>query len=230
MTREAVNPRASKYRLRPLALLAALACSACTASASPKYEFLVRVESDKDVPLAGAQLSRHGQALGTSDKKGVIALSIAGLAGETVELETTCPPGHRAPDQPLAVTLRSLAEEGRRPEYRVSCAPLVRSLVVAIRAENGPNLPVKYLGKEIARTDQAGAAHALLRVSPGETVTLTLDTSGEAGARLSPKNPELKLTAQERDDVVLFDQTFTREVESKPRARRAAKGTGPIKL
>ena len=54
----------------------------------------------------------------------------------------------RAPDAPLAITLRTRAEEGRRPEVRVRCAPLVRSVVGAVRAENGPNLPVKYLGKE----------------------------------------------------------------------------------
>jgi hypothetical protein len=212
-----------------LAAFCALGLAGCKASASPKYEFLVRVESDPNVPLAGAQLARHGQPLGTSDKKGLIALSIAGVPGETVELDTTCPKGHRAPERPLAITLRALAEEGKRPEYRVSCAPLVRTLVVAVRAENGPHLPVKYLGKEIARTDDAGAAHALLHVSPGDTLTITLDTSGAEAEHLLPKNPELRLTAQERDDVVLFDQTFTREHERKPKTKHTV-SKGPIKM
>ena len=227
-----MKPRTHRKIGRLLALLFACGLTStlgCRASASPEYEFMVRVESDPGVPLAGAQLSRNGHALGKSDKRGTIALSMAGVPGETVELEARCPPGHRTPDAPLVLTLRSLAEEGRRPEYHVTCAPLVRTLVVAVRAEDGPNLPVRYLGKEIARTDAAGAAHALLRVTPGDSLTLALDTSGEEHAALLPKNPELKLTAQERDDVVLFDQTFTRAREKKSKVRRPA-AKGPVKF
>jgi hypothetical protein len=106
------------------------------------------------------------------------------------------------------VLLRPIAERGKRPEYHVLCPPLTRNLVLAVRASNGPNLPVRYLGKEIARTDSAGAAHALLKVSPGDTLTLTLDTSENAA--LMPQQPELKVTVPERDDIVVFDQTFTR--------------------
>jgi hypothetical protein len=223
-----VNERAHLLN-RSMVVLALLGVASCTAAASPQYELFVRVESDPGVPLAGAQVSRHGVPLGTSDKKGVIALSVAGTPGEEVELETTCPAGHAPPNTPLSITLRTLAEEGRRPEYHVSCAPLVRSLVVSVRAQNGPRLPVKYLGKEIARTDNAGAAHALLKVRPGETVTISLDTSAPERSGLMPQNPELKLTAPARDDVVLFDQAFT-EAKKAKREKRVKRGPVPIKL
>jgi hypothetical protein len=204
--------------------------AACTAAAAPPYELTVRVESDPGRPLAGARLMRAGKLLGTTDDKGTVQVAVAGSAGETLELEAACPAGHRSPDKPLSVVLKPLMENGRRPEYRVSCAPLVRSLVVSVRAQNGAGLPVKYLGKEIARTDANGAAHALLKVSPGETVTVVLDTSAPEHAGLMPQNPELKLTVPERDDVVLFDQTFTLAKSEEKKRHRAARGNRPQKL
>jgi hypothetical protein len=203
---------------------------ACTAAAAPPYELTVRVESDPGRPVAGARLMRAGKVLGTSDAQGTVQVAITGSAGETIELEAACPSGHRAPDRPLSVVLKPIVENGRRPEYRVSCAPLVRSLVVAVRAQNGAGLPVKYLGKEVARTDQNGAAHARLQVTPGETVTVTLDTSAPEHAGLMPQNPELKLTVPARDDVVLFDQTFTLAKPAAEKHRRSGSRNRPQKL
>jgi hypothetical protein len=203
----------------------ACALAACTPAQGPRYDIVVRVESDPGRPLAGTKLMRGGALVGTSDARGAIPLQLAGAAGETVELEAACPAGHRSPDKALRVVLRPLVDRARKPEYHVACPPLLRSLVVSVRAQNGPGLPVKHLGREIARTDAAGAAHALLKVMPEETVTVTLDTSAPEHASLMPQNPELKLTMPARDDVVLFDQTFTRpKVVQKPKRERAPKG------
>jgi hypothetical protein len=206
---------------------ASLACAlaACTPAQGPRYDIVVRVESDPGRPLAGTKLMRGGALVGTSDARGVIPLQLAGAPGETVELEAACPGGHRSPDKALRVVLRPLVDRGRKPEYHVACPPLLRSLVVSVRAQNGAGLPVKYLGREIARTDAAGAAHALLKVTPEETVTVTLDTSAPEHAALMPQNPELKLTMPARDEVVLFDQTFTRPKSAqKPKRERPRKG------
>ena len=54
----------------------------------------------------------------------------------------------------------------------------MRRVVVAVRAENGPNLPVTYLGRAVGRTDASGAAHVLLAMHPGDQFSLGLDTSG----------------------------------------------------
>ena len=102
----------------------------------------------------------------------------------------------------------------------------MRSLVVAVRAKNGPNLPVKYLGRELARTDAEGVAHALLKVAPSEQVTLVLDTSDPAHERLRPKNPEYTLVMRARDEVAVFDQTFT--LQPLPRAKAKALQPTPI--
>jgi hypothetical protein len=91
--------------------------------------------------------------------------------------------------------------------------------VVAVRAVRGPDLPLYYLGREIARTDRHGAAHALLMAAPGDTLSLTLDTSAPQHAQLMPQRPELRLTMPEHDDLVVFDQAFTLP-KPKPRPRK----------
>jgi hypothetical protein len=209
------------------ALAGLLLSAGCAVAKAPNFEVAVRVESDPGQPLAGATLTRDGQALAQTDARGVAELRLTGAPGERVQLQVRCPDGHRAPDKPLAIALKPLAEHGRRPEYRAACPPLLRSVVVAVRAQNGPNLPVKYLGKEIARTDAAGACHALLKVAPGETVTLTLDTSDHT--KLMPRSPELRLTVPERDELVVFDQTFTRELEKRGRQHKKQQ-LGPTRI
>lgn len=218
----------SKTRLRKfVAAAACLVSSACARVEPPPHQVLVRVESEPGQPLAGATLSRGVDVLGKSASSGEIALGLRGDAGEVVELLATCPSGFRTPEKPLAIALRPLAQSARKPEYKVSCPPLMRSLVIAVRAPNANNVPLRYLGKEIARTDGSGTAHALLNVSPGEMITVTLDTTGEEHAALMPQQPELKLSMPEHDEVALFDQAFTR-VESARKKHVARRG--PTKL
>jgi hypothetical protein len=207
---------------------AALFVSACAGKPPVSFDVQIKVESDPGRPLAGVRLLRDGRSLAQTDERGSALLQLSGAPGEVVALSLSCPSGFRSPDAPLAVVLRPLLER-RVPQYRASCAPLLRSLVVAVRAQNGPDLPLKYLGKEIARTDLTGAGHALLSLPPGETATLTLDTSGPGHERLLPRSPELKLTVPERDELVVFDQTFTREVEKTVRAKKA-KHLGPTRI
>ncbi len=205
-----------------------LAVSACGPTEQAPHQVLVRVESEPGQPLAGAVISRAGRELGASQADGIVALGLTGVPGEVVELSTACPSGYRAPEKPLSVALRQLADRTRKPEYKVLCAPLLRSLVIAVRAPNAVNVPLRYLGKELARTDESGAAHALLSVSPGEIVTVTLDTSGEEHAALMPQHPELKLSMPEHDEVAVFDQAFTRTEPA--RKKRTTARRGPTRL
>jgi hypothetical protein len=211
---------------RALALVALTA--ACSEAPPPRFEVALRVESDPGQPLAGARISSAGAVLGSSDERGALSLALAGTPGQVVNLTVTCPEGHRAPPEPLTVALRQLAQDGRRPEFRVRCQPLMRRLVVAVRTHNGADLPLRYLGREIARTDAAGAAHALLRVSPGETVTVSLDTREGDRALLLPANPQRTLTMPARDEIVLFDQAFSSP--KKHRRRKVQLPSGPIRI
>ena len=83
-----------------------------------------------------------------------------------------------------------------------------------MRAENGPNLPVVYLGKEVARTDAAGAAHVLLSLKPGDQFEISLNTSERGSERLRPQNPAVAFVVKGRDDIMTFDQHFA--IEKKP--------------
>ena len=213
---------------------AALGCAACLAAACAarqpsRVAIIVHVERDPGQPLAAAKISRDDGVLGTTDARGTAALQLTGLPGERVALQVSCPDGFRSPDEPLSVVLRPLLDAQRKAEYRVACPPLLRSVVIAVRAQNGANVPLKYLGKEIARTDASGACHALLKRAPGETVTVTLDTSAAEHTKLIPHSPALKLTVPARDDLVVFDQTFTREREAPVRAKKK-RVLGPTRI
>jgi hypothetical protein len=100
---------------------------------------------------------------------------------------------------------------------------MLRSVVVAVKSENGPNLPVMYLNRPVARTDAAGAAHFLLQMAPGAQFVVTLDTS--ENAKLKPANPSKPFTVGQNDDIFVFEQKFetekTRVVVARPTIPRA---------
>jgi hypothetical protein len=209
--------------------LAAGLLAACGRKESATYQVRVRVESDPGKPLPGASVAIQGTVQGVSNGEGVVALRLAGASGEVVVVDTTCPSAYRPPKAALSIVLRHTTED-RQPEFRVSCPPIKRSLVLAVRAQNGANLPVRYLGKEIARTDQSGAAHALLAVDPGETVTVMLDTGAPEHARMMPQNPELKVVIPERDEIVILDQSFRLPPAPAKKRHVVPQPTGPQKL
>jgi len=205
-------------RLLQAILLASL-CTGCAAPAAPSYRVLLRVESDPGVPLAGALIRRDGRTLGESDARGELALELQGPPGAQLAVEVLCPSGSRTGQQVVEVALRPWTDPTRRPEYAVQCRPQLRSLVVAVRAPNAAHVPLRYLGREIARTDAQGAAHGLLELAPDEVAKLTLDTGAPEHRWLRPRNPELKVSVPDHDEVVLFDQPFVVDAPKKPRPR-----------
>jgi hypothetical protein len=138
-------------------------------------------------------------------------LEIAGAEGEITDVTVTCPEGFQAPARPLSIRLTRLAEKEKLPEYAVACPPSVRRVVVAVRAENGPNLPVMYLDREVTRTDASGAASFALEVAPGTQFTVALSTAERKD--MKPINPSKLFVVSAQDDVFLFDQKF--EIERK---------------
>ncbi|HMJ15387.1 MAG TPA: hypothetical protein VK524_28420 [Polyangiaceae bacterium] len=207
-----------------LGLVAVGLCAGCSeASTKQPYEFVIRIQSDPGRPLASATLYRAGVKLGASDGRGSMTLAARGAEGETLAFEVRCPDGHRSPGKPLSIVLRRSTQSERRPEYVVSCPPLKRKLVVAVRADNGPNLPVRHLGREIARTDASGAAHVLLEAQAEDSLELTLDTSEHADLR--PSNPSARFAVAPRDEVATFNQKFeSLKPKTSGAARRAPRG------
>ena len=188
--------------------------AACQTEPAPApFEMLVLVESDPGRPVPGAVIQVNGKDKGTTAPDGRARLTFHGNEGDSYDLWVRCPGGYQSPNRAITAPLKRIADPARLPQYDVMCPPLERTVVIAVRADNGPNLPVMYLDREIARTDASGAAHVLLPMKPGDTFTLVLGTNEKGNERLRPQNPSLPFTVRTQDDVFLFDQHFNRERE-----------------
>jgi hypothetical protein len=192
--------------LAGVSLVAGLAsCNAVQPPPPAPFEILIRVESDPGRPLPGAIIMKGGKEGPSTGADGTIVLKIPGQEGESVDLIVRCPADYVTSPKPLSVSLR---RGSKLPEYSWSCPPAIRHMVVAVRAENGPNLPVVWFGRVIGRTDANGAFTALFPLRPGDPLELTLDTSDKANERIHPKNPTGAFVMKAYDDVVTFDQKF----------------------
>ena len=198
------------HRAIPLALClgSAFGCDSLVEKPPDPYPIVIVVESDPGKPIEAAGILVGTHQVGATDETGKAHLKLRGDEGESISLSVKCPEGHQNP-KPVAVTLRRIADPNARPEYRLSCAPQTRTIAVAIRAEEGPNLPVVFLGREIARTDASGAAHVSMQMRPDETFQLMLKTSEtEAGRSLRPQDPVATFRVKNHDEVVTFNQEF----------------------
>ena len=197
--------------------LALLLLSACAQIKAQRTGVMVRAEADPGVPLSAVTVLLDGRALGTSDAQGALPLALEGQLGETIRLDVACPNGHRLVTSPLRVVLRPV--DGRAPEYRVSCPPARRWMVLALRAKNAVNVPLRYLDTIIGRTDRDGIAHGLVALAPGERAKFVLDTSAPEHRYLRPQSPVLQLSVPDRDEVVMLEQPFVLDAPRKATPR-----------
>jgi hypothetical protein len=205
--------------------LLAFGCNMKPDVAAP-FEIIVNVTSDPGHPLPGAIIMKAGKEGPVTGADGKVSVKIGGQEGESVDLLVKCPADYVSSTKPITVLLRRNAGT-KLAEYEASCPPAMRHMVVAIRADNGFNLPVTLLGKVVGYTDGAGAFTYALPLHPGDGVEIMLDTSGNP--LLSPKSPSQLLTMKPYDDVVTFDQKFqVAEVKKVYKARaRPVAITGP---
>lgn len=198
--------------LSMLSMLLGVASTGCNDLDPPPplpFKVYVKVESDPGRPLPGAAIIRASKTLATTGDDGRALLTLTGAEGESTDIAIKCPDAFQSPQKPTNIRLTRFADPQRIPEYSVSCPPTRRRVVVAVKADNGPNLPVTYLNRVIARTDASGAAHALLDVAPGSQLQIGLDTS--ENPRMKPSSPSKPFTIGQNDEILLFEQKF--EVE-----------------
>jgi hypothetical protein len=190
----------------------AVGCAGVTLEPPPPPPFKVAfaVEGDPGSPIGGAIVQRNDRTLATTGADGRAELTLNGAEGETVDASVRCPDGHTSPTHPISIRLVRTGD-GRAPVFKVVCPPTQRHVVVAVKAENGPNLPVVYLGKVITHTDASGAAHFAIEAPPGGQFQVMLDTADDK--RLSPVSPTKPFTVGGTDDIFVFDQKF--DVEKK---------------
>jgi len=173
----------------------------------------IRAKNELGEPVADAKLlgvSPPNQPEPKTDRDGVAYLYITAAEGATFLVRVECPPGYRSPPQPVAVQRFSVAATKSVPEYLVVCHELRHTMVVAVRAEDGPNLPILYLDKEVARTDRSGAAHVTFAMDVHDRITLTIGTPGKENEKLRPQNPFNVFEMGDQDDYQVFTQKFVR--------------------
>jgi len=174
---------------------------------APEFPITVSIHGNARQPLAGVELFDQKKLLGKTNASGSVSLKLTGNEGGTVSLRVKCPATFKSPEKPIVIGLRLMSPGSPAPKFEAECVPLLRTVVIGLRAENGPNLNIIRLNQVVGRTDEHGVAHVSMQVAPGEQVALTLTTSGNP--HLRPQSPTLSFVAADRDEMLLLEQKFT---------------------
>lgn len=182
--------------------------------------FDLAAESDPGAPLEGVWITVDGQPVGRSSATGPLRTSIARPPGTTIRVEHDCPAGFRDPVEPKLVKLSHDQGVGGAAspviELALPCPPSERVVVIAVRAENGADLPVLLDDRVESRTGSTGVAHLSTTAPPGTELSVRLDTSERP--KLVPQNPRRVFEVPDSDEAFLFDQRF--EIEKPTRRKR----------
>jgi hypothetical protein len=216
-------------------VVACAALSTCVGCGSAKprvfgQQAQIHVVGDGKKPIAGAQVFVNGELVMKTTPEGKANVKVHGTAGDKFQVAATCPEGFRPPttdaQQDIYVTPGIVS--GATPELVFRCESTVRRATIVVRAENGPNLPIRYLGREIGRTDPKGTGSVVLQAQQGDSFEIVVDTTG--AKKLHPQNPALTFRIGDADESFTFDQKFTVEKE-KVVVRAVKKGPAvPVRL
>ena len=198
-------------------------CGAEEVEEMPRHAVTFIAESDPGVPLAGVAVTANGQEMGESDETGLIASVLEGPTGTMMQISYTCPDGHEQPERPKSLVLTSFQaldpESGPRGlEMHLECPPTERVAGLVVRTGQ-PDLPVLLEGEEVARTDESGVAHHILRGAPSSRFRVTISTEGNPNLR--PQNPRALVTLGARPDTFVIEEPIEeRRVRTRRRRRR----------
>jgi hypothetical protein len=193
-------------------LATAIAVSSCRPPpAPPPTSITIFARAETGAAVQNAEIYTGTSFLARTDPQGRAELDVNGTEGDTFELRVKCPQGYLSPSDPVVVRRLTIASTGAGPEYSVTCHETRHTLVVAVRAEGGPDLPILQLGKEVARTDRWGAAHMAVKMDVHERLELMLATAGKEYANIHPQNPVAIFEMPDHDDIQVFSVTFTRD-------------------
>jgi hypothetical protein len=180
-------------------------------------ELEVAVRDDMGAPLSGVPVSLDGVQVATSDTQGQARALVLGSAAGRVHVSAECPASYRpAPPRSLP-----LSAEARVLALKIVCSPRERTLAVVVRAPGSEGAVVRADGEPLGRIDSEGVLHALIARPAESTLRLTIDTSEHP--RLLPQHPVREVLVADRDDIVVFDQTFTLAQAKLARPKRPAK-------
>ena len=197
---------------------------ACGSVKAPVYAQRANVtvhSQESRGPIEGASVKVNGQTVGTTSADGLVLLNVSGIAGDRFHVELACPEGFRPPTPDSQDVFVTPTLSGAPPQIVFHCESSTRKAVINVKAEAGPNLPVRYLGREIGRTNALGDARVVIDTSPGDSFELVLDTSDQK--TLHPQSPALSFRVEEaKASVFSFNQRFTVD---KPKAKAKFKAS-----
>lgn len=172
----------------------------------------IEVRDGADQVVEGALVRVDGRDLGQSGPHGQLLVLLRGVEGQSVTVTHSCPQGYEASEPAeTIVVLRRLSDSPESPvlvpiPVKLSCRALLRQVVLLVRTEPAARLPVRALGKEVARTDADGVAQVLLRGQADEEVEVALDTGEHP--RLRPVSPTRRIRFSDKPQLLVFDQPF----------------------
>lgn len=212
-------------RLLYLAMAVQLAGAGCDREEPPEPPFHVHLTAldDDDQPLPGVHIRSDSFDLGDTDARGTLSVRLQGKLGTSLPVHITCPEGYRVQGVPPPIVLRRFENvDPNKPaqgmEYVVRCAALEHLAAILVRTKNQPGLPVLLHGKEMAKTDESGAAHVVVRGTPGTVFRVSINTASRP--QLRPQNPTATFTVAQVDEFFVMDQAFDVYTPPKPRKRK----------
>lgn len=220
---------ACKTILRAAVVVATGVTSGCS-QAPPKMHAqsaIVRVEDEGKQPIAGAKVLVGGVEYGHTNARGRAGVVVKGTPGDRFPVTLACPAGRKAATPSThELSVVPTADAGAtRPQLVFTCASVTRRAMVAVRAENGPGLPVMHLGREVGRTDESGAATVFVDADADAGFELVLDTA--SAPHLHPQSPALSFRPTASNAVFVFDQKFTVD---KPKIAKRRGPRVPVRL
>lgn len=210
--------------------LLALACSATLGCSAPPREaeqpVEVRVTDFAGQPVEGATLVAGARTVSTTAADGVAKLMLPGRDGDLFSLGVHCPEGYVAPTEPLVI--RWLAVDSGLASHLTRCRQLRHRLVVLVRVDGGPGLPIVRLGRVVGTTDKAGATSLMFDLAIDERLELVLSTESLAKEKVTPRDPSAVFELHDADEIKLFDVKLARP---KPQPKRAVGARrGPVAM
>lgn len=213
------------HRLWPLlGCLLLCACESASASGTKAFPMVFSVTTDEGEPLPAVSVRLDDEEVGVTNARGSLRSVVHGFPGELREVHVSCPKDYAAPDKAPTVHLRQVMDASgtiAASEVRLTCTPKTRAVALVVRTPGLANVPVMVYGREIARTDKEGTAHALVKSEPKKDLRVVLDTS--AYPRVLPANPHMDVRVGTTDDVVVFNPELTtltpRTVSSKKKPK-----------
>lgn len=185
-----------------------LALAACKAPPAPPSAVFIKAIDETKAPVKDAELTAQGQVIAQTDADGRAKVTLTGREGMSFLVEVRCPQGFRSPNRPVEV--RRLENSGAAaPEYVTHCERQRHTLTIDVKTTGATNMPVLQLGKEIAHTDDAGAAHFVIEGDVADRIDLQLDTTDPKLAKVHPQNPTGSFVIANHDDSVAFEVKFT---------------------